>query len=110
MSRKILVIGCGSIGARHAGNAAKRAAVAVVDTDQARAGQVAAANDGQAFPDVATALAWNPDVAIIATPPKFHLAMAGELVAAGVPVLIEKPISPSLDGVDALLEDRKSVV
>lgn len=104
MSRKILVIGCGSIGARHAGNAAKRAAVAVVDTDQARAGQVAAANDGQAFPDVATALAWNPDVAIVATPPKFHLAVAGELVAAGVPVLIEKPISPSLDGVDALLD------
>src|SRR5437868_9504578 len=98
MSLKILIIGCGSIGARHAANAAQRASIAVVDTDQARAGKVAAANGGQAFEDVKAALASKPDVAIVATPPKFHLAIAGELVVAGVPVLVEKPISLSLAG------------
>ena len=104
MSQKILIVGCGSIGARHAANAARRAVVAVVDPDQARATQVASANNATAFTEVASALAWMPDAAIVATPPKFHLSIAGELVAAGVPVLIEKPISLSLDGVDALIE------
>lgn len=104
MSLKVLIAGCGSIGARHAGNGTKRADVAVVDPDRTRAGQVASANKATVFPDLAAALAWNPDAAIVATPPKFHLGIAGELVAAGVPVLIEKPISLSLDGVDTLLE------
>ena len=56
--------------------------------------RLASTSNATAFPDVAAALAWKPDAAIVATPPKFHLGIAGELVAAGVPVLIEKPISP----------------
>jgi predicted dehydrogenase len=100
MALKVLIAGCGSIGARHAGNAAKCADVAVIDPDRSRAEKAAST----VFPDVAAALAWKPDAAIVATPPKFHLDIASELVAAGIPVLIEKPISLSLDGVDALLE------
>ncbi len=104
MSVKVLVAGCGSIGARHVANAARNAAVAVVDPDQLRAMEVAAASGAAVFPDLAAALAWKPDAAIVATPPKFHVGIAGELVAAGVPMLIEKPISLSLDGVDALID------
>jgi predicted dehydrogenase/RimJ/RimL family protein N-acetyltransferase len=103
MALKILIAGCGSIGARHAGNAAKRADVAAIDPDRARAEAVAAATKAKVFPDVAAALAWKPDAAIIATPPKYHLGIADQLVSVGIPVLIEKPISLSLDGVDALI-------
>jgi predicted dehydrogenase len=104
MALKVLIAGCGSIGARHMANAAKCASVAVVDSDQARAAQAASENNAKAFPDLGTALTWKPDAAIVATPPKFHLGIANELVAAGIPVLIEKPISLSLGGVDALLD------
>lgn len=104
MSLKILIVGCGSIGARHAANAAKRAVVAVVDPDRARAQKVAADSNATIVPDIAAALAWRPDAAIVATPPKLHLAIASDLVAADIPVLIEKPISLSLEGVDIVLD------
>jgi predicted dehydrogenase len=72
---------------------------------------VASASNATACPDVAAALAWKADAAIVATPPKHHLGIADQLVSAGVPVLIEKPISLSIDGVEALIGKaaRKSV-
>lgn len=104
MPEKVLIVGCGSIGARHAGNASGRAAVAVMDTDAGRAAHVAQACKGIVVSDLDSAIAWKPDAAIVATPPRFHLEIAGRFVDAGIPVLVEKPIAPSLEGVDRLLE------
>lgn len=102
---KALVIGCGSIGQRHAVNAARHATVAVHDLDPARAQTAATAAGAQAFGDLAVALAWQPDVAIVATPHRHHLSAATAAIRAGAHVLIEKPLADTTAGVDAFLAE-----
>lgn len=55
------------------------------------------------IPDLQAAIAEKPDLAVIATPTSLHLAPAQALAAAGVPMVIEKPLSHNMDGVAALL-------
>lgn len=102
---KILVAGCGSIGSRHARNAAALASVGVADALPER-GRALARELGDAphFATLEAALEWRPDAAIVATPHTTHLSVASRFVGAGIPVLIEKPIADRLDGVDALLD------
>jgi len=50
------------------------------------------------------ALEHSPDAAIIATPASQHLQQALQLAGAGVHLFIEKPVSVSADGVDALID------
>lgn len=101
---KLLVVGCGSIGARHARNARQFGEVGVVDPMVVRASAVSREIGADVFASVESALAWTPDAAIVATPHKTHIELAQTLVAARVPVLIEKPIADRPDGVDALLD------
>ena len=58
------------------------------------------------------ALVHKPAMAVICTPSSLHLEMACELVRGKVHVLIEKPLSDTLDGVAELekLVDEKGVV
>jgi len=42
------------------------------------------------------------DIAVIATPAHLHIPMATRLVQAGIHLLIEKPLSTSLEGIEAL--------
>lgn len=53
---------------------------------------------------MAAALAFRPDVAVIANPAPFHVASALPLADAGVHLLIEKPIAADLAGLERLLE------
>lgn len=101
---KILVVGCGSIGARHAANvAAAGEALSVCDRDFDRAQAVAAQTGGAAFSDLDAALAGRPDGVIVATPHHAHIAVARAAVASGAAVLIEKPLSHGTEGVDEFL-------
>ena len=97
---KILVIGCGSIGQRHARNAAAESEVAVFDAD---ASKLAALDGLQGFETLEAALDWAPRGAIVAAPNDLHLPLARACVEAGVDVLIEKPIAHSLEGVEDFL-------
>lgn len=54
------------------------------------------------FPDLATALAWKPDLAVVSTPSSLHVAQTSALVAAGVPVFVEKPLATTAAGMDEL--------
>ena len=45
-----------------------------------------------------------PDAAIISTPPSSHVPLAAKLLAAGVDVLVEKPVAASTDDRRALGE------
>ena len=106
---KILITGCGSIGKRHAKNAANLAETAVVDINPKVAKDCARKLRIQAFTDIKSALEWNPDGVVVATPTNLHIPVAMASVESGANVLIEKPISNSLDGVDAFLKRSESL-
>jgi predicted dehydrogenase len=103
---KVLIVGTGSIGERHLRcfQATGRAQVSIVEIDAALRETIAERYRVQrAFADLNTALADRPDVAVIATPAPLHLPIAQRLVETGTHVLIEKPLSTSLDGIARLL-------
>ena len=54
------------------------------------------------YADLDTALADRHDAAVICTPANIHIPMAIRLAEAGVHLLLEKPLSTSLDGIDKL--------
>lgn len=91
---KLLVVGCGSIGMRHARNAVELGEVAVVDTNREALERCAAETGAHPFPDLDRALAWKPDGVIVATPHITHFQVASRAIDAGVEVLVEKPITP----------------
>ncbi len=70
--------------------------VGIVDIDPARAAAVAAQYDTQALSDH-RALIGRVDVASVAVPTEQHVHVARDLLEAGVSVLVEKPITPTLD-------------
>jgi predicted dehydrogenase len=100
---KLLVVGCGSIGRRHAANAAALATVGVCDALPQAAQECARAAGVQAFANLDEAFAWNPQAVVVATPHRSHLAIARRAIEGGADVLIEKPLSDSMHGVDDFL-------
>ncbi len=104
---RIAVVGAGTIGRRHleqviAHDGATLAAV----VDPADGGRVLAAERGVAwYPSLTEMLLHQrPDGAIIATPNQTHVAAGLEIIAAGVPALIEKPLADDVAGATALVE------
>lgn len=100
---KILIAGYGSIGKRHAKNAAKLVETSVVDINPRASEDCERELCIRSFTDLESALEWNPDGVVVATPTNLHIPIALASVEAGANVLIEKPISNSLNGVDAFL-------
>jgi predicted dehydrogenase len=112
---RILVIGVGSIGERHVRcfQATGRATLALCETNADLRRRVADRyHVDRAFSDLDAALVEPPDAAVIATPAHLHIAMATKLASAGVHLLIEKPLSTSLEGIDTLrdLIERKKLL
>lgn len=105
---KVLVVGCGSIGQRHAANVAALATLGVCDTDPGVAEACAKQLGGQAFNRLHDALHWGPRAVVVSTPHRSHLEVASRAVAAGADVLIEKPLSHGLDGVAGFLDAAKA--
>lgn len=103
---RIGLIGAGAIGAWHARIVAERpdaSLVAICDSDPDRAGAVAALRGGRAFADAAAMFAeMRLDGVIIASPERVHADHARLAAAAGVAMLIEKPVAPDVAGIDAI--------
>jgi predicted dehydrogenase len=102
---RVLVIGAGSIGERHLRcfRATGRADVALVEVRDAVRRTVAERYGVEcAYADLDAALALCPGVAVIATPAPLHVAMATRLAEAGIHILVEKPLSVGLEGIDRL--------
>jgi predicted dehydrogenase len=100
------VIGSGIMGTNHARVAAGMPEidlVAVYDADSERSRNLAAAFGATAAADVAD-LARQVDAAVVATPTEFHAPIAHELLAAGVDVLVEKPIAPDVETAQRLVD------
>ncbi len=111
--KRVLVVGVGSIGERHLRcfQQTGRADVSVCEINDRLRGDVA---DRYSVPAASSnldeALAHDPEVAVICTPAHLHIPMAIRLAEAGVHLLIEKPLSTSLDGLDrlqAIVEQRQ---
>ena len=103
---RLLVVGYGSIGYRHAENLQSfdDVEVHVCDLDAKRLPED---GDVETSTDFDRALDWAPDAVLICTPPNTHLKLARTAVAAGAHVFVEKPLSHSLDGIDEFVEEAE---
>lgn len=103
-SLKIGVFGAGHFGRFHAlklRGAARATLAGLHDPDPARAALVAGEAGCQAL--TAEALMAASDAVIIATPTLHHARIAGQALAAGRHVFVEKPITATLAEADALI-------
>ncbi|RFB84845.1 oxidoreductase [Rhizobium leguminosarum bv. trifolii] len=103
---KIAVMGAGLIGRRHAERViSEPGTVLSAVIDPSAAGRDFARNAGircyASFQDIPGED--RPDGVIVATPNQLHVENAMEIIAAGTPVLIEKPIADDVDAAAALV-------
>lgn len=105
---RYLVIGTGSIGQRHCRNLVELGhEVLAWDVDPARLREAGAAPGVTTASSLQAALGVGLDGALICTPPASHLRLAREALSAGLDVFVEKPISHSSEGVQALLDEAR---
>jgi len=106
-----IVVGVGHLGKHHArilASMPNAKLVAVVDPDRERGRQVAGLHSTRYLPDVSM-LDEPPDAAVVAAPTLKHLALASYLLQRGIAVMVEKPMTTTVEDADALIElARKS--
>ena len=107
--KKILIIGAGSIGRRHATNLATLGTdVSVFDVKQEFLNTVCYENNWDPIHDLNFALDNNKyDAAIICAPTNLHIPYAQKAVNAGLHIFIEKPLSHTMDGIENLIAAQK---
>ena len=104
---RIAVAGAGLIGQRHIEeiDASPSAELAAIVDPFAAAAEVAAKFSVPVYPSLAELFAADkPDGVILATPNPLHVSGGLECVAAGVPVLVEKPIGATVEAATTLVE------
>ena len=104
MISRVLIVGLGSIGQRHL----RLARTLLPDADmrvlrRQEASEVPQYSNG-CFSNIGEAITFAPQIAVIANPAPFHIDTAQALTIVGAHLLIEKPLSDSLKGVEQLLE------
>lgn len=108
MSLKIAIIGAGLIGPRHAQSVIANPSTELIAlVDPAPTGEATAKKlNTNFYSSVAALLAspHRPDAAIVCTPNHTHVPIAKDLLAGGVHVLLEKPVSDTLETGRSLLE------
>jgi predicted dehydrogenase len=105
---RLAVVGCGQFGRNHCRvihESQDAELVAVVDTDAARAAEAASTYGTRAAR--LDELAGTVDAAVAAVPTTAHEEVACALMAAGIDVLVEKPIAPDLDAAGRMVECAK---
>ena len=109
MSLRIAVVGVGYLGRHHArilSTLPDVDLVAVVDTNRARADEMAAAHGTRACTDYRE-MVGQVEAVTLAVPTERHRDMAVTFLAAGIPVLVEKPMARSLAEADAMIDAAK---
>ena len=100
------VVGVGHLGRHHArilSSTPGVTLVAVVDRDEARAAEHAKASGARVCADVGELAGLDLDAVCVAVPTEDHLAVATPLLARGLGVLVEKPMTRSLDEADRMI-------
>ena len=109
---RIVVVGCGSIGRRHACQLIQRTDVAlelcdVVEENLAKT--LETVGDVPIYRSFDEMLRTRPDMVIVATPPALHAEQTIAALRSGIHVLCEKPMSDSLaDAQRMVAEDSRS--
>lgn len=121
--QRCLFVGLGGIGQRHLRNLralrgaaldvhayrVRRERQVVTDTLDVTPGEDLEAKYGvEVHADFDRALATRPDVVFVTNPSSLHVEIARRALDAGAHVLIEKPLSHSLEGVASLLEASRA--
>ena len=104
MIQKILIVGHGSIGKRHLRIARALFPNADIRILRHLKTDNEIENKNDYFWDIEEALAFSPQIAVIANPAPFHVSIAKQLAQIGAHLLIEKPLSDSLDGIQELIK------
>lgn len=109
---RVLIVGLGSIGTRHLRLARALLPAADIRVLRHQAGASIPENADGVFSSLEHAIAFAPQLAVIASPAPCHLNTALALAQAGAHLLVEKPISSELDGVTPLIEtcNRQGIV
>ena len=107
----VLLVGCGSIGKRHARVLVrlgiKDIRVCDPNSDQV-AGLLKETPQVRTVPSFEQGLEEKPDTVFVLTPPELHVRMISQALATRCHVFCEKPLSDSLDGVLALMAQADS--
>jgi predicted dehydrogenase len=110
MSLRLALIGAGRMGAHHARVISQSPGVAlgvVIDRDPDRAELVASMAGARRGTDPDLAL--DCDAAIVATNAETHWEVAAGLLSAGIPLLVEKPLSPLLEEARLIVGTSRSL-
>ena len=105
MSKKVLIVGVGSIGNRHLRCFlnTNRVRLAICDSNAVLAETVSKQyRVDELYTSLDSALENPPDIAVICTPAHLHIPMGIQLAESGVDLLIEKPLSTSCEDLGRL--------
>jgi predicted dehydrogenase len=107
---RVAVVGAGQFGRNHVRvwKEIEGAELAgVVDSNPARAREIAAEFSTEVIPDLDALVAQGVNAACVAVPTKDHARVGCRLLEAGIDVLVEKPMAASLDEADQLIASAK---
>ncbi|ARU59574.1 oxidoreductase [Oleiphilus messinensis] len=113
MAHTFLVVGLGSIGQRHVNNIkaiqpeSRIIALRSKQSSQQRSEIACSGKIDHIIYDIAASKQFDIDAAVLCNPSPFHIEIALELAQRGIHLLIEKPISNTLDGIDELIEQTR---
>lgn len=100
----VAVVGTGSVGKRHLTNLlALGCSGLAVDPRHDRRSEALAAGAIDAFESLDRAIAAGATAVVVASPPSFHVEQAIAALDVGLPVLLEKPVAPTLADAQRLL-------
>ena len=111
---KVLIVGAGSIGARHLRNLRSLGVETIAVVDPAPQRRELALREGaqQFFPDLQAGLLWKPNIVLITTPSHLHAEQAQQAAAHDCHLFIEKPLAHTGDGLRELAAevDRRGLI
>lgn len=101
---RVLVVGLGSIGVLHLRLVRELLPHADIRVLRHQVGALLPEQANGGFSSLDQAIAFRPQIAVIANPAPFHLSVAQFLAEAGVHLLVEKPLSIAAEGVQRLID------
>ena len=90
---RVGVIGIGSMGRHHVRNVRETPGETLVAVADPAGDKFGVAGELEVLPDVTALIGVGIEAAVVAVPTAFHLEVALQLAAAGIPALIEKPLA-----------------